>query len=143
MDFMQPVTVTAATITLTKDHAGTLINLSRAAGITVTLPAATGTGRWYKLFTLTTVTSNSNIVKVANATDVMQGVAILGQDSADTAVLFEAGATADTITMNGSTTGGLRGDLIELQDAASGVWQVKVTGAATGTEATPFSATVS
>lgn len=143
MDFMNPITVTAASITLTKEHAGTVINLSRAAGIAVTLPAATGTGRWYKLFTLTTVTSNNNVVSVASASDVMQGHAILGQDSADTAVLFETAADSDTITMNGSTKGGIRGDLIELCDVASGVWQVRMTGSATGTEASPFSAAVS
>ena len=94
-------------------------------------------------FTLTTVTSNNNVVSVASASDVMQGHAILGQDAADTAVLFETAADSDTITMNGSTKGGIVGDLIELVDADSGFWQVRVMGSATGTEATPFSAAVS
>lgn len=142
MEFLNPITVTAATITLTKEHAGTTINLSRAAGITVTLPAATGTGRWYEFFVLTTVTSNSDIIQVVG-TDIMQGFAMAGQDAADTVVLWETAADSDTITMNGSTKGGIRGDSIILKDISSGVWQVRMIGSATGTEVTPFSAAVS
>jgi hypothetical protein len=48
----------------------------------------------------------------------------------------------DTITWNGTTTGGYVGDMIEIEDIASGLFQVKVLGKATGTEATPFSAAV-
>lgn len=142
MDFLTPITITAATRTLNKNDAGTTINLSRAAGITVTLPAASGSGRWYKFFTLTTVTSNNNIIQVASSSDVMQGVAMNCADGGDTMVGFETAADSDTITMNGSTKGGIRGDVIELQDVASGVWQVKVVGTATGSEVTPFSAAV-
>lgn len=142
MDFYNPITVTAATISLTKEHAGTTINLSRAAGITATLPAATGSGRWYEFFTLTTVTSNNNIIQVTG-TDVMQGFCLLAQDAADTAVMFETAADSDTITMNGSTKGGIRGESIWLKDVAAGVWQVKMMGSGTGSEATPFSAAVS
>ena len=64
-------------------------------------------------------------------------------DAGDTIVAFETAAASDTITMNGTTTGGLVGDRILLKDIAAGFWQVQVIGAATGTEATPFSATVS
>ena len=89
------------------------------------------------------MTSNNLIVQVANATDVMTGGAWLAQDSADTVVMFETASTSDTITMNGSTKGGILGDWIELVDADSGFWQVRVMGSATGIEATPFSAAVS
>jgi hypothetical protein len=81
-------------------------------------------------------------VKVANASDTMRGNCITGQDAGDTLVLFEAAATADTITMNGTTTGGLIGDRIVLKDIAANLWSVSIVMAATGTEASPFSATV-
>ena len=137
-----PVSITSATVTLNKDdHANRPIVLNRAAGITATLTAATGTGHVYKFFVRTTFTGNG-IVKVANSTDVMTGFATLLQDAADTVVAFETAATSDTITMNGTTTGGLLGTQIELTDLASGLWGVSMTGAATGVEATPFSATV-
>ncbi|WP_322883140.1 hypothetical protein U8C37_06905 [Sinorhizobium medicae] len=144
MQPFKPISLAAATLTLAMaTHAGATVVVDRAAGSTVTLPAATGSGAKFKLVVKTTITSNSLIVKVANATDVLSGTALFGQDAADTAVLFETAATDDTITLNGSTTGGIKGDIIELEDLASGLWGVTVRGSATGTEATPFSATVS
>lgn len=142
MEFLAPITITAATRALTKNDAGTTLNLSRLAGITATLPAATGSGRWFEFFVLTTVTSNNYIIQVTT-TDVIQGFALAGQDSADTVVLWETAADSDTITMNGTTKGGVRGDSIILKDVSSGVWQVRMLGSASGTEATPFSAAVS
>ena len=138
---MQPITITASA-TMNKDtHEGNVVRLSAAAGLTVTLPASSGKGDEYSFFVLTTVTSNNYIIAVANATDIMQGGVALSTDIGGTNML--ASSTSDTITMNGSTKGGIVGDLIELVDADVGFWQVRVIGSATGTEATPFSAAVS
>jgi hypothetical protein len=136
-----PKTFTASA-TLGLADSGTPLVVSAAAGLTLTLPAASGSGLDYEIVIGTTVTSNSVIVRVANSSDTMRGIAITAQDGGDTAVAFEAGATADTITMNGSTTGGLLGDRIILKDIAANLWSVNVIMAATGTEASPFSATV-
>jgi len=137
------VTATAATLAVTEAaHDGKTIVLDRAAGITATLPAATGSGARFRFLVKTTLSGGSHIIKVADNTDVMQGVAILAQDGGDTSVLFETGATSDTITLDGSTTGGVPGAIVECQDIASNLYQVSVISAATGTEATPFSATV-
>lgn len=139
-----PISITSAALALLANvHAGATVVANRAAGVAFTLPAATGSGVKFKIVIGTTVTSNSTTIKVANATDVMAGVALNAADSGDTAAAFETAADTDTITLNGSTTGGLKGDVIELEDLSSGLWGVKVVGAATGTEATPFSATVS
>jgi hypothetical protein len=143
MDRMQPINLTAATYTLTKEaHSGTVLTANRAAGITCTLPASSGDGSEFTFFVGTTITSNNFIVQVANSTDIMSGRAVISQDAADTAVAFETGATDDTITMNGSTKGGIKGDSIRLKDVSSGVWSVDVLASGTGTEATPFSAAV-
>jgi len=131
-----------ASATLKRSDADTVLTVNAAAGLTLTLPAAAGTGDTYTIVIGTTVTSNSVLVKVANASDTMRGVAVVAQDAGDTVVAFEAGATADTITMNGSTLGGLLGDRIILTDVATNLWSVNIIAAATGTEATPFSATV-
>lgn len=137
------VSVTDSTVTLTRAaHSGRTVVLDRAAGIAVTLPAATGSGNSYKLFVATTVTSNSTTVKVVGD-DTMAGAAIVANDTDNSASIFETAADSDTITFNGSTTGGIKGATIELQDVAADLWSVRVVGAATGTEATPFSATVS
>lgn len=133
--------VTTASLTVTEaDHNGKTIPLNRAAGITATLPASTGSQATYKFYVGTTVTSNNNIVRVANATDVMQGVAVI---SGGTSGIFGTVAASDTITMNGSTTGGLAGSLVEVTDVAAGFWSVKVNLIGSGVAATPFSATVS
>lgn len=138
---LQPITITAST-TVSKDtHAGTVVNLSAAAGLTVTLPASTGKGDEYAFFVLTTVTSNDYIIAVANATDVMQGGVALSTDIGGTNML--TASTSDTITMNGSTKGGLIGSHVRLKDVSAGFWQVSGFLVCTGTEADPFSAAVS
>ena len=136
-----PIAFTASA-TLTPTHAETTLVVNAAAGLTLTLPAAAGTGYTYAVTIGTTVTSNSVIVKVANASDVMTGTAINAADGGDTAVMFETAASSDTITMNGTTTGGIKGDRIILKDIATNLWSVAVVGSASGTEASPFSATV-
>ena len=131
----------AADVTLTSAaNAGRTMVLGVASGATVTLPAASGTGNVYKFFVATTVTSNNYIIQVANANDTIAGVAIVANDSDNSASIF---ATSDTITLNGTTTGGILGATIDIQDVASNVFSVVARGAATGTEATPFSAAVS
>ena len=139
---LQPIAITAST-TLDRDvHAnGTVVNLSAAAGLTVTLPDSSGKGDTYELFVVTTVTSNSYIIQVANSTDIMQGVIHLTTDIAGSSL--PDASTTDTITMNGSTTGGVKGSWIRLKDVSSGVWQLDGGLVCTGTEATPFSAAVS
>lgn len=140
----QPINLTAATLTLSRSsHLGAVVTVNRAAGTTITLPASAGKGDTYRIFCGTTVTSNSLKVQVANATDIMSGVAWAAADGGSSVVGWETAADSDTITMDGSTTGGIKGDFIELIDVTSGIWFVRVMASATGTEATPFSAAVS
>jgi hypothetical protein len=135
------VNATASTLTVTKLlHDQKIVTLNRAGGIAVTLPAASGTGNWFRFVIGTTFTSSATISVVGD--DTMTGSAILSQDAADTAVMFETAADSDTITFNGTTTGGLKGTFVELIDIAADLWYVRVVGAATGSEATPFSAAV-
>lgn len=134
--------VTSATVTITEaDHEGKVVTLNRAGGITATLPAATGSGARFKFVVGTTFTSSGIIQVVGN--DTMKGLALVAQDGGDTSVVFETAADSDTITLNGTTTGGLVGADVELIDIAADTWWVNVRTAATGTEATPFSAAVS
>jgi hypothetical protein len=137
------VTLTGATATVTSaEHSGRTVLLDRAAGQALTLPAATGSGNKYMFFVKTTITSNATTIKVVG-NDTMAGLAIVANDGGDTASIFETAADSDTISFNGTTTGGILGATVELQDVAADLWFVRVIGAATGTEATPFSATVS
>lgn len=138
------VAVTAATLTVTQAaHAGKIVTLDRATGVAVTLLPATGTGDMYRFYIITAISGGSGTIKVADATDIMQGLAITASDgSTSEAKIWKTGATDDTITLDGSTTGGTKGALVELIDLATDLWSVKYITNATGTEATPFSATV-
>jgi hypothetical protein len=135
---LTPITITASATMDRHIHRGTNVLLSAAAGLTVSLPAATGTGDIYKFFVATTVTSNAYII-AANGTDIMAGGVSMSTDIGGTNIL--AIATADYITMNGSTTGGLKGSWVDLEDVATGLWKVGGFLVSTGTEATPFAAT--
>jgi hypothetical protein len=133
-----------STLTLKEEHDGGVIKLDTLAGSIVTLPAAGGTGMSFRFVVTVIATSNSHIVKVANANDTMQGIIVVdGDDAANAAVAFTAGATADTITLNRSTTGSVTiGEWFDVMDIAPNKWQVVGATTATGVEATPFSATV-
>lgn|SRR5512137_617265 len=134
------IEITAAT-TLTRDaYAGRTIVLNSATGRIITLPVSTGDGSTYTIAIGTTVTSGSHVIRVATSAGIIQGVLSVSTDAAG--VTIPTAADSDTITMNGSTTGGLRGSIIELQDIAVGVWSVRGSLVSTGAEATPFSAAV-
>ena len=136
-----PSTITASATLDRESHAnGPWVRLSAAAGLTVTLPAATGTGDIYKVLVITTVTSNSYIIQVANATDSFYGGVSTSTDVAGVTELAVSGD--DTITMNGSTTGGLIGSWFTFEDAGTGIWVLNGFNCSTGAEATVFSAAV-
>lgn len=141
MPGLTPINLTAST-SITPSMADTVITINTAAGSTHTLPAALGTGYNYKFFIGTTVSSGSVIIKVANSVDIMSGVALVCQDAGSTLNGWETAAADDTISMNGTTTGGVKGDYVMLTDAISGVWSVNMWGSATGIELTPFASTV-
>jgi len=140
-----PVAYTAGTsLSLTQAlHANRVVYVTDVASAYV-LPAATGTGDKYTIVLGVTI-SGASTIKVADATDEMQGTAILFQDSADTVVGFATADNDDTVDLLGTanSTGGIFGSIYEFWDVALNVWAVRIIAEAGGTEATPFSATVS
>lgn len=133
---------TAATLTVTAAaHAGHTIVSDLAATQTATLPAATGSGNRYTFIVKTTKTGDL-VIQAASASDTMTGTALLFADGGDTTVGFATAAATDTVTLDGTTTGGINGAMVKLVDIASGLWYVEVVSDASGTEATPFSAAV-
>lgn len=133
-----------STKTLTSADAGKWVDLDTATGSVVTLPAASGSGAVFKFRVKVLATSNSHIVKVANVSDAMQGVMIMGDDTTANAQWFAAvSGTDDTITLNRTTTGSVTlGEYFEVEDIATNLFHVRGVLTNTGTSATPFSATV-
>ena len=153
------ITANSSTTLTVSEHAGRIVYNSGAGAVTYTLPAINATadsavsgpgadynnsnniGAKFTIFSDTTKTG-SLIVQVANATDVMSGRAIFVDDTSDNAVGFNTASSSDTITLNGTTTGGVAPSIIECVALATGKWAVSVSSANTSTPATPFSAAV-
>src|SRR5262245_59641153 len=122
-------------------HNDRIVLLDRAAGIAATLPQATGSGVKFTILVKTTF-SGSSTIKVQNSTDVFRGIVFQTADGGTTLAAYEAAGTDDTITMNGTSTGGIVGDRYEFIDYAPGFWNLMAWTSATGSEGTPLSATV-
>ena len=150
-----------SSVSLTVDtHAGRIVHNDAAGAVTYTLPATnansdsaiagpgadlnnlSNVGAKFEIFNSITKTGDL-VVQVANATDVMIGSATFIDDTSDNVVGFETASTSDTITLNGSTKGGVTFSKIVCTVLASGKWKVDVISGCTGTPATPFSAAVS
>ena len=126
-------------------HDGKIILLDTASGSVVTLPAASGSGMVLKFKISVIATSNDHIIKVANSNDIMYGVITTCStgDAPDLAQPWITAVDSDTITLNRTTTGSVTiGEWIELVDIAANKWAVSGQTASSGTEATPFTATV-
>lgn len=135
-DSLVSVTTTPLAVT-SAAHAGRTVLLDLAGAQAVTLPAATGTGNKYRFVVVTTATGDHTIT--AAGSDIMIGMCHMANDTDASASLFETQA-ATVITLNGTTTGGIKGATVELQDVATATWTVSVVTAATGVEASPFDA---
>lgn len=138
--------LTASAITLNPDlHAGKTLVLDRAAGQTFTLPAATGSGDSYRFFVKTGITSNTTVVQVASGSDWFNGSLTVAAATTVQYITANTGTPAtegDTITMNGTTTGGEAGSWIEVQDVAPNVWSLDGVLTGSGTTADPLSVAV-
>ena len=129
------------------EHAGRTLLLGEVGGnaaLTLTLPAATGTGAVYKFIVSVTNTSNYKI-QVADATDTIDGIMLYLDEDGTAITGFPTVAASDTITLNGGTTGGIVGDYLELIDIATNQYHVRgvMRVAAGANPATPFTAAVS
>ena len=139
------ITIVATDAITATEHANRKCYLGEVGGnaaVTFTLPAATGSGATYHF--IVSVVNTSNYVIQVTGDDTIDGSVILHQDSANTVVSFNTVAASDTITLNGTTKGGVSiGDELTLIDSLANQYTVKGVLTASGTEATPFSAAVS
>lgn len=129
------LTVTAAA------HDGRTVVIDNATkSAIVTLPAATGSGARYKFFIGTSITNGAGNSITFTATGAhLFGNAFVFSDNAAQAAIGWPAAGSTNITFNGTTTGGLKGDIVEIEDVATSKLLVRVCCRQTGTEATPFS----
>lgn len=133
--------VTASTLSVAAStHDGKVIVLDRAAGIAITVAQASITGgERFRFIVKTTFTGAASI---SLSGDIMIGHALMGNNSDNTVVDWQAvaGSNINTIDLLGTanSTGGMAGQEIELIGLGTGLWFVSMRGDAAGTEATPF-----
>lgn len=120
---------TDATYTITAAQSGTLFVLSKADGITFTLPGA-DPGLTYEFFVSTSVTSNDYGVDT-DGTDNFEGIVLnVDKDQAYTSTealqaICKADGSPTHIDLNGSTTGGLVGSRFSVTAISTDRWLVE------------------
>ena len=142
--------LTTATYTVTSEQSGTIFTFNRAAGVVVTLPAAS-VGLNFEFYVETALTSNAYTINAASTADTLTGyirgidIATLGShiDNNDnvitTGVSIPAAADHQIVT-NKTTTGGLAGSYYRYRCVSAALWAVSgVNICSSGaTLATPF-----
>ena len=134
-------TVTELSVTAVA-HGSKVVLVNSTGALAVTMPAATGSGEKFTFVIGVDATATAHTIVVANTADAFTGVSVLATTATGEVTGFATTATDDTITLNGTTQGGAKGDRIEIIDVATAIFQVSIVGRATGSVATPFSAGV-
>jgi hypothetical protein len=129
-----------ATVTLTAAQSGSLILMDRAAGIVFTLPAP-AVGLQFSFYVPVSVTSNNYKVITDAGTTLLVGSLVNVKTDLTTLFSIGNGSTHISVLMNGTTTGGLIGTYLRFTCVSSTLWSVDGSNLASGTIATPFSAT--
>lgn len=130
-----------ATRTLREEESGAMCLFDRAAGIVYTLPAACAIGTYFDFVTAVTITGGSAKVITGAGTELMVGQILnIDTDTSDTLAGWKSlvGTSNIAVTMNGSTTGGIIGDVIHCVKVTTTKWAVTGFTLGTGTVATPF-----
>jgi len=141
-----PVALTATTPITKASHEGRPLLMGAAgAALTFTLPAATGSGDTY-LFIVSVVNTSNYLIKASAGTMLFTGT-IIGASTTDSATdaarTWIAGASDDSLLLNGTTRGGVsKGDYIRFIDCSATQWYVEGVITQSGSEATPFENTV-
>jgi len=130
------VAITAETTLTYADHVGRIIEINDADGA-VTLPSITSDtiGATYKFFVGTTA---SDLDIKTDGTDKFVGNLVLAAAATSQARGFAPAADNDVISMNGTTTGGIAGSVVEVTAIATAEYLVTGTLLGSGTLATPF-----
>ena len=128
-----------ATYTLDEIDSGSTVLFDRAAGIVVTLPKAKA-GLVYEFMITTTVTSNAYKVITGAGTELLiGGYTNVDTDTSNAVAVFTGnGSTHISVSMNGTTTGGLLGTVLKFTCLSSTRWMVEGIVQGSGVVATAF-----
>lgn len=130
---------TSLTMTMAAD-AERRILIQPTGGLLITLPAPTGSGSLYQICVAATITGGSCSIDAKGSDSVAIFAGVAWQNKTGTGLTTTPTASnTNLITLNGTTSGGIVGDVITIQDAALHTWNLDILGQYTGTFASPFS----
>lgn len=134
---------TSLAVTVAAHEGRTIVLNHSGAASTCTLPDATGSGARFK-FIVGTVNTSNHVITVPDSSNTLKGVVSILDNDSNALTAYAASGTDDTLTLNGTTTGGQIGDWIELEDIAADVWAIRgqLLCPAGSNVADPFSAAV-
>jgi|TARA_R110001583_G_scaffold16234_11_gene66245 hypothetical protein len=139
---IQPTTpINDTSFTASMGNSGGILVMSHsAAQSTVTLPSSSGNGLTLKI-AIGAVNTNNHRIICAGSDKIGGSVNLIDLDGSDQSAFAANAASTNTITMNGTTTGGQIGDYIELMSIAAGKWAVigQLVCPTGSNPATPFS----
>lgn len=128
-----------ATVTLTASQSGADCLFDRAAGIVYTLPAPV-IGMYFDFEVLITITSNAaKVITDAGTTFLLGSILSMDTDSGVATVGFTAnGSSITNISMNGTTTGAIKGTRFRVRCISTTIWIIEGIVLGSGTVLTPF-----
>lgn len=138
--FSQPViSGQGATRSINATESGSLFLFDRAAGIVYTLPTAVP-GAFFDFAITTTITSNAAKVITAAGTELLiGGYTNVDTDTSNAVAAFTGnGSTHVSVSMNGTTTGGILGTKLRFTCLSSTRWMVEGIVQGSGVVATAF-----
>lgn len=112
-----------------------LNNLKNVNGTTVTLNKPNGKTGKFRYFIGASLTGGNTTFRGASGLDIISGSANVQTST------FQTAPNTNTVTFNGTTTGGVLGTYVEFEDIGPLQWRVTVLAVGSGTAATPFSNT--
>lgn len=126
--------------TLTAEDSGALCLWDTAAGFIYTLPTC-AEGIWFDFWATVTATSLAHKFITASASEFLGGTIMQGTDTTYLPAAHDANpASTRAVSMNGTTTGGFKGDRITIVGSSATIWLVQGLIGGSGSEATPFAA---
>jgi hypothetical protein len=137
--WLPPAVEDGAAVTLTADQSGALCIFDKTDGALFNLPAPQP-GLWFEFQVDTVTASGSHKVLTNDAAVFIDGTvnAIVTGADADLAADTANGTTHRSVTMNGTTTGGIAGTRFKLVARSATVWEIQGEIIKSGSVATSF-----
>lgn len=138
--YISTINASSGNTTLTQGRRGQTFLFDSATGITYTLPTPIA-GTEFHFIVTNTVTSGSHKIITDAATTFLMGAVFEGSTGVAPLTFQGNGTSHISVTMGGTTTGGLIGTALKFKAVSTSLWEVTGFMPSAASPATPFSNT--